>query len=134
MRPEHAIVPHAPDGRLPAAEVLTRVSDELTALQSMAGQLQDVVGELARGRQIAAPSLVTRLQDMDRLTQSIACIADFVGRLGSGMPAAWTVDAGSAARTLPLADLALRLSQEEPCCTLLQDAKAIEPAGEADFF
>jgi len=118
-----------PSATVPLATVLDGASRELRALARMAIQVQCLVSELALEVAPTDTAGLKGLQQLDRVTQSIAGIASFLEALAATAPAGCELDAASAARHVDVADLASRLS--------LADAAPVpshRSTGECQFF
>lgn len=91
-----------------AADVLSRISAELSELAETSSDLEAVVGELAAD--VRAHGLqLERVQALDHLTQRLNALAGFVLRIAPELPTTAVIDVGEAAADLPLKDLADRL-------------------------
>jgi hypothetical protein len=98
---------------LPVAELLRRVALELRDLVQTVDGLQLLVGDLAPRGAGCDASVVKRLQDFDRLGQTLSGVADFSEALGSAAPDHWRLNPHPASRIVLLADLAARLASRE---------------------
>jgi len=90
--------------------VLQLVSGELSLLASASNRLQGSIGDVLKNSVVGQPETIYDLQNLDRLTQTIEALADFMNQLSLQMQSDWSVDAEHAARTMTLAAVAARLS------------------------
>jgi hypothetical protein len=103
---------------------LRRLARELAAAQDMALGLQVTVAGLIAGRGEAPFDALSRLQDLDRLAQTLGDLSTFTDAVAGATPEGWKVDARAAAGTLNLRDLAARLAASPT---------AADPDSEDDF-
>ena len=104
---------------------LNRASRELLTFVAMIGDLEDAVGEAIAGATPAHEVQIQELQKLDHVRQLIIGAADFLHALTENMPQDWRVDARKAARSVRLADLAVRLGDSrQPVFS--GDASAVE--------
>ncbi len=89
--------------------VLQLVSGELSLLASASNRLQGSIGDVLKNSAVGQPETIYDLQNLDRLTQTIEALADFMNQLSLQMQFDWSVDVEHAARTLTLAAVAARL-------------------------
>ena len=89
----------------PLKEVLAAISVELASLAEIASSLQALVPAQALGE-----DEIEGLQGLDRLTQSLACLAPFVAAVGSAVPCACGLSLERALDRITLAALARRLA------------------------
>ncbi len=110
-------------------EILTTVSAEVRMLSDMADDLQNLVGNLVvAGAFDGSPSLY-QLQSLDRLSQNLSAVADFLSSVADGSSKDWKVDVSGAARAVKLADVCDRLTGRKT-----SNETAEEAAGEFDDF
>lgn len=114
----------------PASLMLLRAARELHDLASMTDRLQHVVGDVVMLDTEATDSRVYELQDLDRLRQSISCLAVFLESLAMDSGPDWIVDAAKAIRQVTLLELAARLVHPDTEGRRLHSA----PAGDCDLF
>jgi len=111
-------------GLEPANIVLIRASIELQNMVLLSDHIQAVVSGLIEENGAEPSDALYQLQSLDRLRQTIAGIAEFIGSLATDVPPYWSVDAKHAARSVSLSDLRARLTGEP-------DASAATPATDA---
>lgn len=114
----------------PASLMLQRAARELHDLAAMTDRLQEIVGDVVLLDTEAPDARVYELQDLDRLRQSISCLASFLESLSLDAGPEWTVDAGKAIREITLLELAGRLVHPDTEGRRLHAA----PAGDCDVF
>jgi hypothetical protein len=94
-----------------ASVMLGRAGRELHDLAAMTDRIQNIVSVLIEGSQ--GGDTLYELQDLDRLRQSLSCLARFLETLSVDAPDEWRLDARSAVAELTLLDLANRLAHAE---------------------
>lgn len=114
----------------PASLMLLRAARELHDLAALTDRLQDVVGDIVMIDTEAQSGRVYELQDLDRLRQSISCIASFLESVSTDATPDWIVDASRAIRQVTLLELATRLVHPDTEGRRLHSA----PAGDCDLF
>ncbi len=114
----------------PASLMLLRAARELHDLAAMTDRLQDVVGDVVLLDTEAPNARMYELQDLDRLRQSISCLAAFLESLAMDSGPEWIVDASKAIRQVTLLELAARLVHPDTEGRRLHAA----PAGDCDLF
>ena len=102
----------------PALRALVR---ELMAAREMALDLQVTVGEIVANLSAARSAALFRLQDLDRLAQTLGDLASFTGAVADATPSVRHFDRRLAARDLHLRELAMRLGGA-PCVALPDEA------------
>jgi hypothetical protein len=113
------------------ATVLISVSSELSMLAVTSHRLQGPIGDVLKNSDAALPETVYDLQNLDRLTQMIEALADFMNQLSLQTQPDWFVDVEHAAKSLTLASLAARLSAPEDEAE--QDAQGADTSGECVY-
>jgi type II secretory pathway component PulM len=114
----------------PASLMLMRAARELHDLAAMTDRLQNVVGDVVILDTEATNARVYELQDLDRLRQSISCLAVFIESVALDAGPEWIVDASRAIRQVTLLELAARLVHPDTEGRRLNSA----PAGDCDLF
>ncbi|MBY0422826.1 MAG: hypothetical protein K2Q06_11025 [Parvularculaceae bacterium] len=114
----------------PASLMLLRAARELHDLAAMTDRLQNVVGDVVMLDTQAPDARMYELQDLDRLRQSISCLAIFLESLAVDAGPEWKVDAAKAVREINLLELAARLVHPD---TEGRRLNAV-PAGDCDLF
>jgi hypothetical protein len=109
----------------PLAETLDLVAREVADLARMADRLERVIQRLAADG-VRDPAALMDAQAADLLTQRLDGLAAFVGALAGAAAADVSIDVAGAARRLPLADQARRLTGAP--------APAVGPESEAPTF
>ncbi len=113
-------------GLEPSLRTLAR---EIASAHEMALDLQMTVAELMNGLGDVRRDVLFRLQDLDRLAQTLGDLATFTDAVAGAAPRGWQIDGHAAAGSLHLRDLAVRLATAgAPCLTVATDA-----APEDDF-
>ena len=97
----------------PMPATLNRTSQELLKFVDLISDLEDAVGDAIAGVGSTRKVQIQELQKLDHVRQLIVGAADFLHALTLDMPADWRVDARKAARSVRLADLAVRLSDND---------------------
>ena len=105
--------------------VLRALTGELEDAAATALALQDSIGAVI-GRLREPTPEVYALQAVDRLAQTLADLARFVGAVSEGVPESWHVEAARAALALHQRELARRLA-------LTAGEEASVPPPEDDF-
>lgn len=100
-------------GLEPTIRALAR---ELAAGRETALDLQMAVGELVASLGDTRCGALFRLQDLDRLAQTLGDLATFTDALAGAAPRGWQIDGRAAARDLHLRDLAVRLAAGGATC------------------
>lgn len=114
----------------PASLMLMRAARELHDLAAMTDRLQNVVGDFVLIDTDEAASRVYELQDLDRLRQSVSCLAIFLEAVAEDAGPDWVVDAQNAVREVTLLELAARLVRPDTEGRRVDSA----PAGDCDLF
>ncbi|MEO1019191.1 MAG: hypothetical protein AAFY56_16095 [Pseudomonadota bacterium] len=115
----------------PATNVLLRIGHELQSVAEAVGALQDSIGDMLIQNESVGPTEIHALQNIDRVTQTVSSLAEFLRELAVSLPPDWLIDTAEATKSVPLLDLAARLSGE----TDLGDSARHEAAsGECTLF
>jgi hypothetical protein len=96
--------------RVPVSEVLTTLSGEVRVLADGVGDLQDLIGNLLVAGAFSGSSSLYGLQCLDRLSQNLEAIADFLVGVGKQSSPDWKIDIAEASRAVKLADMSDRLN------------------------
>ena len=91
-------------------DILATVSHEVRLLADSAGELQNLLGNLVFTVGAGGSSALYDLQALDRLSQSLEAMSDFVGELAKLSPPDWKIDATAASHAVGLAELGRRLN------------------------
>lgn len=94
----------------PMPEVLATVSHEVRLLADGINDLQEVIGKLVSMGAIGGSSSLYELQSIDRISQSLEAIADYLGGVSNLASQEWKIDAAEASRCVKLADVSDRLN------------------------
>ena len=94
-------------GLAPGAEVFDQVGDEIRTLADATLRLQSVLGEMLVDSETPFPTDFLHLQEIDRITQTLGNLAQFMHALH--VPEGLQLDTDLAAKYLPLKQLADRL-------------------------
>ncbi len=100
---------------------MTRVGQELEALQSLSATAQDAVAALANGVRSGC-ELSIQLQGLDILTQHLGALAAFVEDLATALPPSQQVGLATAVARMQLGRLRSRLTDDP---VMLQDDAAM---------
>ncbi|PSJ50131.1 hypothetical protein, partial [Pseudaminobacter soli (ex Li et al. 2025)] len=102
----------------PAAELLHRVSAELTAMAVDVNRLHPLAAAhtaTAAGSATAPdPDYLQALQGIDHIEQKLRALAGFLAAIAETAPPDWQLDAHQALAAITLADLATRLAGHTP--------------------
>jgi hypothetical protein len=101
-------------GDVLARDVLIRTSNEVRMLSEMAGDLQNLVGNLVVAGAFGGSQSIYELQSLDRLSQNLDAVAEFLLTLSESAPLDWKIDVTRAAETVKLADVSVRLTGQKP--------------------
>jgi hypothetical protein len=91
-------------------EVLTTICNELRLLSDGVNDLQELVSNLVVAGAFGASRSIYELQSMDRISQSLDAIADYLNGVSKLASPEWKIDAAEAARCVKLAELGDRLT------------------------
>jgi hypothetical protein len=94
----------------PLPEVLATVSHEVRLLADAMNELQEVVGKLVSSGQISGSGALYELQSIDRISQSLDAISDYLGGVSKLALPEWEIDAAEASRCVKLAEMSDRLN------------------------
>ena len=82
---------------------------ELQDLSIIALKIQDAVAELMAAKRLTPNNEITKIQDLDYLTQSLVAMAEFWGNLANDTPDHWQYSNHNAIDKVRLKSLANRL-------------------------
>ncbi len=91
------------------AELLSRVAAELMGLRDLAILAEDQICEIVMSDDVARPGGSAALQELDRLTQTIGCLATATERLSRACPPDAAIGREEIASSLKLVSLSHRL-------------------------
>lgn len=100
-------------GPEPALHAMAR---ELAAAQEAALDLQITVAEIVASPGAASSGALFRLQELDRLAQTLGDLSAFAAAAADAAPGGWRIDARAAVRDLRLRDVAARLAGGVAAC------------------
>jgi hypothetical protein len=112
----------------PIPEILAIVSHELRLLADGINDLQEVIGKLVSAGAISGSSSLYELQSIDRISQSLDAISDYLGGVSKSSSHEWKIDAAEASRCVKLADVSDRLNG------ITHDEASHADAGDFDDF
>lgn len=101
----------------PIGTALERASVELEAVVQMIIDLEDVVGHAISSAKSTRELQIEELQQLDRARQKVEGAAEFLHALTLMLPEQWRIDAGHAARSVAMTELAHRLAGLAPHVT-----------------
>ena len=107
----------------PIATAIARAGNELDAVVAMIHELEDVVGHAINTAKSTEELQIEELQQLDHVRQKIEGAAGFLNALTKILPHEWLIDAGHAARSVSMSDLARRLGghQDAPRVVAAED-------------
>ena len=126
---QHGPLRIASDNGAGLEPTLRRLARELAAAQETALDLQITVTEIVAHLGETRCDALFRLQDLDRLAQTLGDLATFTDAVAGATPRGWQIDARAAARDLHLRDLAVRLAVGGAACVAVPS----DPESEDDF-
>ena len=114
---------------VPMPELLSRIQRELRQLASATDRLQAAISPAISVADLNSSGLLPAMQSLDRMSQTLCGIADFVAVIASSVPESWGVDSRAASLALSLTDLSTRLTLANT------DGDAAKPApGDCEHF
>ncbi len=117
---------------VPLPEVFSSIGAELRALAKRLDKVEAAMSKLvdasARASADTTQELVTDLQALDLIQQSLVSLGDFCNGMARAADANTLVDVAAAARGVNLAELATRLSRQR------RDASENSASGDIEFF
>jgi hypothetical protein len=111
-------------------DMLERISIELQTLEASMEEMHPIVERLVQSIPPGEFGSMLAMQNIDRIEQTLSSLAMFLRAVAAETPLTWSLDVGPAAATVRLADLAHRLSSQEPH----QPATDTEDAGDCEMF
>lgn len=112
----------------PMPEVIATVSHEVRLLADGVNDLQEVIGKLVSAGAISGSSSLYELQSLDRISQSLDAISDYLGGVSKLSSQEWKIDAAEASRCVKLAEVSDRLNG------IKRDEASHADAGDFDDF
>ena len=110
-------------------ELLNRLRGELHELANQSLDLQDAISTAAVLNQIDCAAPFMKIQSLDKMSQTLFGLADYVMFLSAGVPSDFELDPGGVTAALKLSDLAQRL-----CNSRSESFLRLEGAGDCDHF
>jgi hypothetical protein len=114
--------------------LLARVAAELEGLYQDNRRIEELLGKILSQSRGADADAAIHLQGIDRLTQTLDALAQFLGELARGVDPSMTVDPTAAIGKIPLRDLALALAGQMVAEKAFPPHHGAAPAGNVDFF
>jgi len=96
-------------GAAEMSRILNQIGLELRHLVEVMEPVEDAVGRLASSATVHDRIAIEELQNLDRVCQTMAGLASFLGALALTVPRNWHVDARGASQNVRLSALARRL-------------------------
>jgi len=91
------------------SRILNQIGTELRHLVEAMEPVEDAVSRLASSATVHDRVAIEELQSLDRLCQTMAGLASFLGALALTVPRSWQVDTRTASQNVKLTALARRL-------------------------
>lgn len=113
---------------VPMPEVLATLENEIRVLSDGINDLQELIGNLVVAGAFDGTQSLYELQSLDRMSQSLDAISDYLGSASKLSSPEWKIDVAEAARSIKLADVSDRLKG------LKQEASSGTHAGDYDDF
>jgi hypothetical protein len=95
---------------VPVPEVLTTLSHEVRVLSDGVNDLQDLIGNLVVAGAFGGSPSLYQLQCLDRISQSLDAISDYLGNISKLSSSEWKIDVAEASRSVKLAEVSERLN------------------------
>lgn len=95
---------------VPVPEVLTMVSDEIRMLSDGVNDLQELIGNLVVAGAFGGSHSLYELQSLDRISQSLEAISDYLGGASKISSPDWKIDVAEASRCVRIAEMSDRLN------------------------
>lgn len=119
------------DGALtlvPVPEVFMTVSQEIRLLSDGVNDLQELIGNLVVAGAFGGSHSLYELQSLDRISQSLDAISDYLGGASKLSSPAWKIDVTEASRCVKLAEVSDRLNG------IKREGASQDSAGDFDDF
>ena len=113
---------------VPVTEVLMTVSDEIRMLSDGVNDLQELIGNLVVAGAFGGSHSLYELQSLDRLSQSLDAISDYLGGASKISSPDWKIDVAEASRCVKIAEMSDRLNG------ITRDDASHNVAGDFDDF
>jgi len=95
---------------VPVPEILTTLSHEVRVLSDGVNDLQDLIGNLVVAGAFGGSPSLYQLQCLDRISQSLDAISDYLGGISKLSSSDWKIDVAEASRSVKLAEVSERLN------------------------
>lgn len=95
---------------LPVPEVLMTVSNEIRLLSDGVNDLQELIGNLVVAGAFGGSHSLYELQSLDRISQSLEAISDYLGGASKLSSSDWKIDIAEASRCVKIAEISDRLN------------------------
>jgi hypothetical protein len=95
---------------VPVPEVLRTVSDEIRLLSDGVNDLQELIGNLVVAGAFGGSHSLYELQSLDRISQSLDAICDYLGGAANISSPDWKIDVAEASRCVKIAEVSDRLN------------------------
>lgn len=95
---------------VPVPEVLTMVSEEIRMLSDGVNDLQELIGKLVVAGAFGGSHSLYELQSLDRISQSLEAISDYLGGASKISSPDWKIDVAEASRCVRIAEMSDRLN------------------------
>jgi hypothetical protein len=95
---------------VPVPEVLTMVSEEIRMLSDGVNDLQELIGNLVVAGAFGGSNSLYELQSLDRISQSLEAISDYLGGASKISSPDWKIDVAEASRCVRIAEMSDRLN------------------------
>ncbi|MBN9353892.1 MAG: hypothetical protein J0H04_07875 [Hyphomicrobium denitrificans] len=95
---------------VPVPEVLMTVSDEIRMLSDGVNDLQELIGNLVVAGAFGGSHSLYELQSLDRISQSLEAISDYLGGASKISSPDWKIDVAEASRCVRIAEMSDRLN------------------------
>ncbi|ADJ24858.1 hypothetical protein Hden_3063 [Hyphomicrobium denitrificans ATCC 51888] len=113
---------------VPVPEVLMTVSDEIRMLPDGVNDLQELIGNLVVAGAFGGSHSLYELQSLDRISQSLEAISDYLGGASKISSPDWKIDVAEASRCVKIAEMSDRLNG------ITRDDASHNGAGDFDDF
>jgi hypothetical protein len=95
---------------VPIPEVFTKISHEIRMLSDGVNDLQELISNLVVAGAFGGSHSLYELQSLDRISQSLDAISDYLGGASKLSSQDWKIDVAEASRCVKLAEISDRLN------------------------
>lgn len=95
---------------VPIPEVFTKISHEIRMLSDGINDLQELISNLVVAGAFGGSHSLYELQSLDRISQSLDAISDYLGGASKLSSQDWKIDVAEASRCVKLAEISDRLN------------------------